>query len=148
MAAKVLSMAEQRRDDYPDMYESIVGVLTFGTPFNGAPVADIASEWAKVNETLGTAIDSKLLDLLIPGNEMLRDLKNDFVRSAGKLGQRVEIHCFYEELQTHWEPIISKLSSTDFPSASLNKLNLKVSCLLIRFRGMSSDDLCRNIATL
>ncbi|KAK0704077.1 hypothetical protein B0T26DRAFT_681683 [Lasiosphaeria miniovina] len=125
VAAKVLLLAEQRRDIYPDMYESIVACLTFGTPFDGAPVADIATEWTKINEALGTAISSKLLDLLTPGNESLRELKHEFVRSAGKLGQKVEIHCFYEELQTHWEPIISKLASTDFPSQSLSKLKLK-----------------------
>ncbi|KAK3349711.1 ankyrin repeat-containing domain protein [Lasiosphaeria hispida] len=124
VAAKVLLVAEQRRDTYPDMYESIVGVLTFGTPFDGAPVADIASEWAKVNESRGTAIDSKLLDLLKPGNEGLRELKHEFARSVGKLGQKVEVHCFYEELQTHWEDVINKLTSTDFPVTSLSKLKL------------------------
>ena len=125
VAARALPLAEQHRKDYPQLYESIVGCVTFGTPFDGAPVAEIAQKWAQLNETLGTSINSKLLDLLNPGNESLRDLKNEFVHYTNKLAQRVELHCFYEQKQTSWEQIISKLASTDFPAETLAKLNLK-----------------------
>lgn len=125
MAARVLSLAEQNRENYPSMYESIVGILTFGTPFGGAPVADIAAEWAKIHEATGTAISSRLLDLLTPGNESLRELKHEFARSIPKLTPKVDVHCFYERNETSWEDIIAKLANTDFPLATLNKLKLK-----------------------
>lgn len=127
MAAKVLTLAEQRRDKFPDVYEGIVGILTFGTPFGGAPVADIATEWTKLNEHTGKAITSKLLDLLTPGNENLRDLKHDFVRSAMKLDQKVDLHCFWEQNETRWDKVMEKLAPTDFPISTLEKLKLRVS---------------------
>ena len=127
VAAKVLTMTEVLRDIYPNMYESIVGILTFGTPFGGAPVAEIARERVKMNKAAGLAVESKLLELMKPGSEWLRELRKEFVRSAGKLGQKVELHCFWERLPTPWDAIIDKLSGTAFPDASLNRLRLDVS---------------------
>ncbi|KAK0631581.1 ankyrin repeat-containing domain protein [Immersiella caudata] len=124
VAAKVLTMTEICRDKYPNMYEGIVGVFTFGTPFGGAPVAEIASEWIKLNRATGLAVDSKLVDLMKPGSEWLRELRKEFVRSAGKLGQKVDLHCFWERLPTEWDDIIEKLAGTAFPQASLNRLRL------------------------
>lgn len=120
------------------MYECISGCLFFGTPFDGAPVADIAKEWTTINERLGTAINSKLIDLLTPQNEALRELKHDFVRSVNKLGQKVEVHCFWERKETHWEAIMKKLASQEFPSSSLEKLGLTVSSFCPR-------SCCRNV---
>ncbi|KAK3687468.1 ankyrin repeat-containing domain protein [Podospora appendiculata] len=123
--AKALIIAEQQRDIYPNIYECISGCVFFGTPFSGAPVADIARMWTAINEKLGIAVDSKLIDLLVPGNEALRELKHDFVRSANKLSQKVEIHCFWERRETHWEALVAKLASQDFPRDALGKLNLQ-----------------------
>ncbi|KAM7213105.1 hypothetical protein V8F06_011528 [Rhypophila decipiens] len=125
VAAKVLALAEQHRTSFPNIYESIVGCVTFGTPFDGAPVADIAQQWAQINEKLGTSINSKLLDLLKPGNEALRELKNEFVRYIKKLTPNVELYCFYEQKETKWDDVVAKLASTDFPPESLAKLQLK-----------------------
>lgn len=119
-------VAEARRHDYPDMYEAISGCIFFGTPFDGAPVADIAKEWATINERLGKAIDSRLITLLQPGNEALKELKDDFVRSVNKLGQKIRVHCFWERKKTYWEDIIGKLAKEDFPASSLGKLALDV----------------------
>lgn len=125
VAAKVLALAEQHRTSFPNIYESIVGCVTFGTPFDGAPVADIAQQWAQINEKLGTSINSKLLDLLKPGNEALRELKNEFVRYIKKLTPNVELYCFFEQKETKWDDVVAKLTSTDFPRESLAKLQLK-----------------------
>lgn len=124
--AKALCLADHDRQTYPDMYESISGCLFFGTPFNGAPVADVAAYWAKINEQFGKSINSSLLALLTPGNETLRELKRDFIRSAGKLSQKVELHCFYEEKLTEWDNIIAKLTGQNFPKELLEKLSQKV----------------------
>ncbi|KAF3764164.1 hypothetical protein M406DRAFT_277649, partial [Cryphonectria parasitica EP155] len=124
VVAKALITAETQGQKYPDMYEAISGCLFFGTPFNGAPVADIAKEWATINERLGRAINSQLITLLQPGNEQLKELKDDFVRSVNKLGQKVRVHCFWEQKDTHWEQLIAKLASQEFPPSSLGKLSL------------------------
>ncbi|KAM7194684.1 hypothetical protein V8F20_007876 [Naviculisporaceae sp. PSN 640] len=124
VAAKLLILAEQHRTSFPHVYESIVGCVTFGTPFDGAPVADIAQQWTEINLKLGKSVDSKLLDLLKPGNEALRELKNDFVRYVRKLTPNVELYCFYEQNVTRWDDVVAKLTSTDFPPESLAKLQL------------------------
>ncbi|KAK3324113.1 ankyrin repeat-containing domain protein [Cercophora scortea] len=129
--AKALIIAEQQREIYPNIYECISGCVFFGTPFSGAPIADIAKMWTTINEKIGLAVDSKLVDLLVPGNEALRELKHDFVRSANKLPQKVEIHCFWEQRETHWEALVAKLASQDFPRDALGKLNLQVRILVL-----------------
>lgn len=123
---QAMVLAETQRYDYPEIYEAIAGCIFFGTPFDGAPVADIAKEWVTINERLGKAINSQLITLLQPGNEALKELKNDFVRSVNKLGQKVPVHCFWERSPTHWEDLVAKLTSQDFPRSSLGKLSLQV----------------------
>lgn len=108
------------------MYEAISGCVFFGTPFNGAPVADIAHQWAAINERLGKAIDSQLITLLQPGNDTLKELKDEFVRSVNKLGQKIQVHCFWEKRDTGWEPLIAKLASQEFPASLIAKLGLPV----------------------
>ncbi|KAH7324347.1 ankyrin repeat-containing domain protein [Stachybotrys elegans] len=125
LIAKALCIADESRQRYPDMYESFAGCLFFGTPFNGTPVAEIAVEWSKIHEESGKAIQSTLLPLLEEGNENLRDLKRAFLTSAGKLAQKVNLHCFYEELQTNWDNIINKLANQEFPENLLSKLGSK-----------------------
>ncbi|PSR84430.1 hypothetical protein BD289DRAFT_261278 [Coniella lustricola] len=124
--ARAMVVAETQSQDYPNIYEAISGCIFFGTPFNGAPVADIAKEWVTINKRLGKALDSHFITLLQPGNEALRELKNDFTRSVNKLGQKVPVHCFWERKETHWEELISKLMAQDFPPSSLGKLSLEV----------------------
>ncbi|KAK1476307.1 hypothetical protein CTAM01_15497 [Colletotrichum tamarilloi] len=139
--AKALCLAESERLHYPDMYESITGCLFFGTPFNGAPVAEVAEHWAKmqVKENTGKAVDSQLLTLLKPGNESLRELKRGFVHSVGKLSQKVEVHCFFEELNTNWTGIIQKLTSENFPEEMLDKLRSKESAEFVSRDSASLD---------
>lgn len=124
--AKALCLAERQTSLYPDMYECIAGCVFFGTPFNGAPVAEIADYWAKINEKSGIAVNSQLLELLKPGNDSLRELKRDFVEASGKLMQKVELLCFYEQMMTNWDDLIQKLASQEFPPDLLSKLDSKV----------------------
>ncbi|KAI0904424.1 ankyrin repeat-containing domain protein [Ustulina deusta] len=106
--AKALCLAERQTSLYPDMYECIAGCVFFGTPFNGAPVAEIADYWAKINEKSGIAVNSQLLELLKPGNDSLRELKRDF-------------------MMTNWDDLIQKLASQEFPPDLLSKLDSKES---------------------
>ncbi len=92
---KAVVTAESRRDSFPLMFETIAGCLFFGTPFNGAPAAAAAAMLSQMGEKVEQATSSKLLDLMKPGDESLNELRNEFVRLAGKLTPKVELFCFY-----------------------------------------------------
>ncbi|KAI0398353.1 hypothetical protein F5Y17DRAFT_412009 [Xylariaceae sp. FL0594] len=95
--AKAVVLADTRRDKFPIMFEAIAAAVFFGTPFGGAPVASVAAMYAFAAERMGTATSSKLLDLMRPGDEALRELKHEFMRLAGKISPRIELLCFWEE---------------------------------------------------
>lgn len=98
--AKAITIADSRRDKFPIMFEAIAAAIFFGTPFNGAPVASVAAMYAHLAEKIGTASSSKLLELMKPGEEGLRELKHEFMRLVGKLSPKIELLCFYEEQPT------------------------------------------------
>ncbi|KAJ8111792.1 hypothetical protein ONZ43_g5537 [Nemania bipapillata] len=137
--AKALCLAEREPTRYPGIFESIAGCLFFGTPFNGAPVAEIAHYWAKLNEGSGVAVNSQLLDLLKPDNESLRDLKRDFVKACNKLAQKVELFCFYEQQETSWDRVISKLANQEFPPELIARLDTKESRQFVTRESASLD---------
>ncbi|KAK0378490.1 hypothetical protein CLIM01_04119 [Colletotrichum limetticola] len=93
----------------------------------------------QVKENTGKAVDSQLLTLLKPGNESLRELKRGFVHSVGKLYQKVEVHCFFEELNTNWTDIIQTLTSENFPEDMLDKLRSKESAEFVNRDSASLD---------
>ncbi|KAI1092523.1 hypothetical protein F5B19DRAFT_454286 [Rostrohypoxylon terebratum] len=98
--AKAITIADSRRDKFPVMFEAIAAAIFFGTPFNGAAVASAAAMYAFYAEKIGAASSSKLLDLMKPGDEGLRELRHEFMRLAGKLNPKIELLCFYEEQPT------------------------------------------------
>ncbi|KAF3287277.1 hypothetical protein TWF970_007007 [Orbilia oligospora] len=102
--AKAISIAESRRDLFGKMFEAVTGCIFFGTPFQGASVAAAASMFAQVSEflNLDQATASKLLDLMKPDDESLRDIRNEFVRLSTKMSPKIELWCFYEERPTDW----------------------------------------------
>ncbi|KAI1266477.1 hypothetical protein F5Y18DRAFT_359147 [Xylariaceae sp. FL1019] len=103
VVAKAITIADKRRrDKFPIMFEAIAAAIFFGTPFNGAPVASVAAMYAYAAQQMGTATSSKLLDLMKPGDESLRELKHEFMRLVGKLTPKIELFCFYEEQPTDW----------------------------------------------
>lgn len=105
--AKAIVIADSRRDIFPQMFEAISGCVLFGTPFKGAPSAALASLWAKIGEKYDQATPSKLLDLMKPEDEALNELRNDFVRLVGKLSQRIELFCFYEQHKTDFSKLLN-----------------------------------------
>ncbi|KAK6542248.1 hypothetical protein TWF694_006211 [Orbilia ellipsospora] len=102
--AKAVSFAESRKDIFGKMFEAITGCIFFGTPFDGAHAAAAATMFSQASEFfhLDQATHSKLLDLLKPGDEGLRDIKNDFMRLSTKISPKIELFCFYEEKPTDW----------------------------------------------
>ncbi|KAI0015385.1 ankyrin repeat-containing domain protein [Xylariomycetidae sp. FL0641] len=95
--AKAITIADSRRDLFPIMFEAITASVFFGTPFDGAPLATAADLVAYWGEKVGKAHESKLLDFMKPGDEGLRELKDEFMRLTWKLNPRIELLCFYEE---------------------------------------------------
>jgi hypothetical protein len=102
--AKAITIAGSRQDRFPYLFEAVAGCIFFGTPFSGAPAAAVASLFAKIGEKFDHATSSKLLELMKPEDaaDSLRELKNDFVRLVGKLSQKIELYCFYEERETNF----------------------------------------------
>ncbi|KAH9986355.1 hypothetical protein F4779DRAFT_305512, partial [Xylariaceae sp. FL0662B] len=104
--AKAITIADSRRDKFPIMFEAIAAAIFFGTPFNGAPIASAAAMYAYFAEKAGAASSSKLLDLMRPGDEGLRELKHEFMRLAGKLSPKIDLLCFYEEQDTDFSKMV------------------------------------------
>lgn len=98
--AKAVTIADSRRDKFPIMFEAIAAAIFFGTPFNGAEAASVAAMYAKFAEKAGAAVSSKLLDLMKPGDEGLRELKHEFMRLVGKLNPKIDLMCFFEQEPT------------------------------------------------
>ncbi|KAL7953358.1 hypothetical protein V8C34DRAFT_321248 [Trichoderma compactum] len=100
VVAKAITIADSRRDLFPIMFEATTACIFFGTPFSGAPVAAVAAMYAHFAEKVDVAFSSKLLDLMKPGDEELRQLKHDFMRLVGKINPKIDLFCFWEEHPT------------------------------------------------
>jgi hypothetical protein len=104
--AKAITLADAHRDQFPVMFETIAGCIFFGTPFGGASAAAAASSFALIGEKFDMTISSKLVEVMKPEDESLRELKHDFMRLVGKLSQKIEVFCFYEERPTDFAKLI------------------------------------------
>lgn len=102
VVAKAVTVADSSRDRFPTMSECISGCLFFGTPFHGTPAASVASILTVFGEKLDKTTSSKLLDLMKPDDESLRELRTDFLRLVGKLTPKTELFCYYEEQPTNF----------------------------------------------
>lgn len=100
--AKAMTLADSSRDRFPTMLESIVGCLFFGTPFHGTVAASLAAGISVFGEKFGSTVPSKLLQLMEPDNETLRDLRADFLRLNNRLIPKTELYYFYEEHETNF----------------------------------------------
>ena len=82
------------------MFEDIAGCVLFGTPFHGSKAASRAAMLSQLGEKVDVAVASKLLELMVPGNEGLKELRDEFVRVAMKLHPTIELYGFWEEQPT------------------------------------------------
>ncbi|KAK6088814.1 hypothetical protein SCUP234_00018 [Seiridium cupressi] len=103
--AKAITILDSQPDLCPVMFEAVSVAVFFGTPFNGASVAAWASMYSYWAEKWNKATTSKLLDLMKPGDETLRELKDEFRRVAAKTRYKVELMCFWEEQPTDFTKI-------------------------------------------
>ncbi|KAL6856814.1 ankyrin repeat-containing domain protein [Trichoderma novae-zelandiae] len=100
VVAKAITLADSRRDLFPITFEATTACIFFGTPFGGAPVASVAAMYAHFAEKVDVAFSSKLLELMKPGDEELRQLTHEFMRLAGKISPKIDLFCFWEEHPT------------------------------------------------
>ncbi|RYP49043.1 hypothetical protein DL769_011135 [Monosporascus sp. CRB-8-3] len=98
--AKAICIAESRPHEFSHMFEDIAGCAFFGTPFSGAEAASRAAMLAHLGENFDRAVPSKLLDLMSPGDEGLKELRDEFVRVATKLNPKIGLYGFWEEQPT------------------------------------------------
>lgn len=100
--AKAITILNAQPELCPVMFEAISATVFFGTPFAGAPAAAWASMYAYWAEKRNKATSSELLDLMKPGDEALRELKDEFRRVAAKTRYNIELLCFWEEQPTNF----------------------------------------------
>lgn len=140
--AKAVTMAETEKSRFPTIIESIGGCVFFGTPFGGADVANFAHVFSNIMEKVKNGYNSKLVDMMRPGDQYLGELRRNFARIAAR-DAPMGIYCFWEEQDT---PLAKKyglsLVTTKFvtqDSATLDNTdgNMGLACDhrdLVRFR--------------
>ncbi|KAI1414542.1 hypothetical protein F5Y13DRAFT_197539 [Hypoxylon sp. FL1857] len=143
--AKAITLADSRRDKFPVMFEAIAAAIFFGTPFGGAPVASAAAMYAYCAEKIGAAYSSKLLDLMRPEDEGLRELVHEFMRLVGKLSPKIDLLCFYEEQPTDFSkmaglPSLFGLSKLAIPKSYAEFVSRSSATL----QGVEEQGLARN----
>ena len=94
--AKAVCYADSRPDLFPVMFAATSATIFFGTPFGGADAASTAAMYAYFAEKIGQATASTLLDYMKPGDEALRELREEFTRLVGKLDRKIHVVCFWE----------------------------------------------------
>ena len=100
VVANAVSYAEQQQKSYPLIFESVTATFFFGTPFHGAEIVNPAAMFASIAEKVDQGTSSKLLDIMKPGNEALRHLRENFIHAAHKLNERIRVVCFWEQEPT------------------------------------------------
>ncbi|PQE14382.1 multiple ankyrin repeats single kh domain-containing protein [Rutstroemia sp. NJR-2017a BBW] len=98
--AKAITILNAQQELFPLMLEAISAAIFFGTPFAGAPIAACAAMYAYWAAKQHKATTSKLLEVMEPGNEALRELKDEFRRVSAKSRNKIELLCFWEEQPT------------------------------------------------
>jgi hypothetical protein len=115
IVAKAITLAAFRSEDYPNVLPCITGCLFFGTPFQGSAATGKAIMLAELLEPVNQAAVSRVLNFLVPGNEALDELRNDFARICNEMEPRIGNVCFFELNKTNYAKGIWK-------AAGLNKV--------------------------
>ena len=82
--------------EYPGLYKSITGMIFFGTPFRGSSGMNLTVMLqAALRENAEDGIQVQILEAIVPGNEVLINLVDDFMRTR-KEEHRARVACFCE----------------------------------------------------
>jgi hypothetical protein len=121
--AKAVTMMDSQRDTFRKMFEATAGCIFFGSPFNGAQAASVAAMFSYVGEKFGQATTSRLLDLMKPGDDSLRELRGDFMRLVSKLSPKIELYCFWENHYTDIAKMASEFIAKREPTMAAGRLS-------------------------
>lgn len=80
--------------DYPGICDSVSGIAFLGTPNRGSDSQSKAAIIASMAAAAGLGEHSRLLRMLEPESEALRDLLNDFMRLV--IADSIPLTCFFE----------------------------------------------------
>jgi hypothetical protein len=105
------------------MFEATTGCIFFGSPFNGAQAASVATMFANVAEKFNQATASKLLGLMKPGEAALRELRGDFMRLVTKLNHKIALYCFWENHDTDIAKMVSEFIAKRDPTIAAGRIS-------------------------
>lgn len=78
------------------VYDSVSGIVFFGTPHGGADPRGILHHAAqKIAEALGFGANKQVIDTLLPTSERLKELRNEFAPMARE--RDWVVYCFQEQ---------------------------------------------------
>jgi hypothetical protein len=121
IVAKAITLAAFRSEDFPNILPCITGCLFFGTPFQGSAATGKAIMLAELLEPVNQAAVSRVLNFLVPGNEALDELRNDFARICNDMEPRIGNVCFYEQNKTNYAKGVWKAAGLNKVSSSHHK---------------------------
>ncbi|KAK2606568.1 hypothetical protein N8I77_005309 [Diaporthe amygdali] len=88
--------------DHPGIYDSVTGILFFGTPHRGSDMAHSPSleDLYKLIACQKLEVQDDLLKTITQDNSMLFDTVHDFTRDLGTRSPSPKLFCFFEERKT------------------------------------------------
>ncbi|KAF2176597.1 hypothetical protein K469DRAFT_606660, partial [Zopfia rhizophila CBS 207.26] len=111
------ALVEAHRDpgEWLGIFNSVKGLLFFGTPFRGAEgISQSEILEAAWREHSKDQVQDQVLQVLQPGNELLQDLVDQFGKIRGSL-KKAQIACFYELKRSNIGQIVARETATVGP---------------------------------
>ncbi|KIW24812.1 uncharacterized protein PV07_10502 [Cladophialophora immunda] len=97
------------RDDWPGVFDTVRGLVFFGTPFRGADgMSQSEIVQAAARKYTAEDIEQEPLHILDPGNELLQDLVDDFQKRVWANMPGARIACFFELQASEIGSIVGK----------------------------------------
>ncbi|KAK3985337.1 hypothetical protein QBC44DRAFT_335307 [Cladorrhinum sp. PSN332] len=114
VAQRAYNMASTNKTDFPDIYDSITGLLSLGTPFHGASMGNTLSEMFQKITAMRMRTQNNLINQLVRDNDMLVDIVQDFTRDTATRRFAPMIYCFYEQRETKFGAIANMETGPEF----------------------------------
>lgn len=102
----VMQMLLKARDQYPEIYTSITGLIFFGTPFRGSDARSQEILIGLAHERQYATNETQLATSGV-GSEYLKNLFDDF-RQALRDSVKPRTACFYEQKETNISATVDK----------------------------------------
>ena len=104
----MLVEAYDEKVEWPDIFDSAVGMIFLGTPFRGADgMSQSEMLQAAAREYGDEDIEKEPLYILDPGNDILQDLVDRFCKIWSR-SHRAPVACFFEQQASEVGAIVGK----------------------------------------